>query len=332
MEGTKMEGTKMVHQWLPSQSADLKFAKETLAAARQNEKWVWESANFRMAIWNLVLQRLFGKLSSNPQGRITQDYHVFMALQKSFFLLPMDEIERNLDERKEFFRDFVFAQNAEDLQRFCVFCLKKMTPGDAEEFSSDLNLILESHELPTRVKGSLFVRFHSDKSLLDALLTLQKLEAVSFSLAHNKIEAALEALIQENFPAALKLLKEACEEGVRYVTLHKKGEMSSSPECLQSFEIWAAGFNETSPGSRSLFLLQVFSKAFAEAHTICLSTNVATLTRSQVENTVSMGLLFLDALANFGIEQKWLQEKPKPLRHESFDDPWSENSVPWKSK
>ena len=130
---------------------DVKFLIEKLS-----------ETTFRNCIWNCVLSKVFGKLSSNLSGTVSQEYYVFPALQRHFFKLPMDEIEKNLVERREWFKDEVMTLEPKRLLQFLEFVAKKMIPVERSDFEKELNTIFASEQVGFRLFDGHWISFDSE--------------------------------------------------------------------------------------------------------------------------------------------------------------------------
>lgn len=142
----------------------------------------------RTALWNTVLSRLFGQLSANSNGLIVQDYHVFIALWRQFFCLPMDEFPRLLSERRDTFRDFFEVAEWHRIYDFLEHAAGRMTAHDAAIWTREINAALEQEGAGYRMVGRCIVPLgHTMGSVLldDAidLFTTYEWESVHKALA-----------------------------------------------------------------------------------------------------------------------------------------------------
>lgn len=130
----------------------------------------------RTALWNVVLSRLFGKLGANMYGEITQEYHVFINLWRNFFKQPMDQFDKHLASRREWFKDVFDTMEWYVVYDFFEFCAQKMIPFDAQDFARETNAALESERAGYRLAGNHVVPATSvaaAETLLEALETAE---------------------------------------------------------------------------------------------------------------------------------------------------------------
>jgi hypothetical protein len=107
----------------------------------------------RTALWNASLSRLFGQLSANSNGLIVQDYHVFIALWRQFFCLPMDDFPRILSDRRDTFRDFFETAEWNRIYDFLEAAAGRMTAHDADVWCREINAALEQECAGYRMVG-----------------------------------------------------------------------------------------------------------------------------------------------------------------------------------
>ncbi len=115
----------------------------------------------RTALWNVVLSRLFGQLSANSYGLIVQEYHIFIAVWKNFFCLPMDELSKELRERRDEFRDFFEVADWFRIYDLLEFVAERMTAHDAELWREECNAALEAENSGYRLVGFQVIPLHS---------------------------------------------------------------------------------------------------------------------------------------------------------------------------
>lgn len=156
------------------------------------------NTNLRNALWNVLLARLFGKLSCNSDGDITQEYHVFVSLQKQFFRLPMDELERHLASRREWYKDLFFTMEWWQIYDLFEFVARRMIPYDLQELERDLNETLARENAAYRLVAGALVPIPDDgaresiKNLLGQLRGYRDLEWIHAS--ETSLKESIEAL------------------------------------------------------------------------------------------------------------------------------------------
>lgn len=115
------------------------------------------SVTLRNALWNVILARLFGKISSNSLGEIRAEYHVFLNLQKNFFKLPSDELEKHLPSRRDWYKDVFFTMEWNLVYDFFEFVAQRMIPIDAMEWERETNLAMELAGGPCRLASGFWI-------------------------------------------------------------------------------------------------------------------------------------------------------------------------------
>jgi hypothetical protein len=125
---------------------------------------VLNQSDSRTCIWNLLLSKLFGKLSSNTSGMVSQEYYVFVALQKLYFKLPMDQLEKNILERKDWYKDTLLTMSPAELLLFLEFISKRMVPTERMDYEKELNALFNLLEINLRVLNGICVFFQNSMS------------------------------------------------------------------------------------------------------------------------------------------------------------------------
>jgi hypothetical protein len=118
----------------------------------------------RTGLWNVLLARLFGKIAVNQYGEITSEYHVFINLQRNFFKLPMDEFEKHLASRREWYKDAFATMEWWRVYDFVEFVARRMIPYDSEEWVRDVNAVLEAENAAWRLAGESVVPVSSGEA------------------------------------------------------------------------------------------------------------------------------------------------------------------------
>jgi hypothetical protein len=174
----------------------------------------------RNSLWNTILSRLFGKVGANQYGEISQDYHIFINLQRNFFKLPMDELEKHLGSRREWYKDVFFAMEWCQVYDLFEFVARRMIPFDAQEWERDTNLVLEAERTPYRLVAGSVVPCAEDasfESLRDAVRLLDAQQGMDLpAAACSELKAALAALALRP-EADLKALYAACSKSVELI-------------------------------------------------------------------------------------------------------------------
>lgn len=147
----------------------------------------------RTGLWNIFLSRVFSFVSCARDGSVLQDFHVFISLWKTFYKLPLDEYERDVAERKAWYRDQFEALEWFKLLDLIEFVTQKLGK-DAMPFIDEVNALFEQTAAPYRLSRSFFVPLQSNKSV-DALNTVQRLlESHELVAASKKLHEATIAL------------------------------------------------------------------------------------------------------------------------------------------
>lgn len=178
------------------------------------------SKDLLISLWNIILGRLFGKLGSNAYGEITQEYNVFIALWKHFFKQPMDEFERLLGARKDWYRDAYDTMEWNRVYDFLEFIAGRMLPYDAAIFTADVNEALAAEYAAYRFAGNKIVCMSDTKSA--ETLGLAQDEAARHDLGQSGLAlvACIKALGQRenpDFDLALVHSKEALRSALSHV-------------------------------------------------------------------------------------------------------------------
>lgn len=118
----------------------------------------------RICLWNIFFSRVFSRVTCTRDGQVAQDYHVFISVWKHFYKLPLDEYERDMTERKAWYRD-----QFEALQWFKLFDLieyvaQKMA-NDSQSFVDDINALFSEIQAPYRMNRSYILPFSSDSNI-----------------------------------------------------------------------------------------------------------------------------------------------------------------------
>ena len=174
----------------------------------------------RTCLWNIVLSKLFGKVGANQYGEISQEYHIFVNLQRNFFKLPMDEFEKHLASRRDWYKDVFFTWEWWRVFDFFEFVARKMIPYDAQEWERDTNAALEAEGSMYRLVGGSVVPLGETVAARSVAEALNVLEAHGLDEALAELKAAL-ALFSKgretpNTPEALKG-SEVCAHATRAV-------------------------------------------------------------------------------------------------------------------
>jgi hypothetical protein len=203
------------------------------------------SSELRNGLWNVWLSRVFGKLGCNSNGDITQEYHIFIALQKHFFKLPMDELDRQLASRREWYKDSFVTAEWWQIYDLFEFVAKRMIPYDLQEFERDTNEVLARENAGYRLVGGSLVPSQDEilteavKATLAQLRTVRDLDDMSKS--EEALKAGLAALALRPM-ADVQTAAKKSREAVSYVLAHLAGasgkqaakdepwEVLSSPE------------------------------------------------------------------------------------------------------
>ena len=148
----------------------------------------------RTALWNIVLARLFGKVGANQYGEISQEYHLFINLQRNFFALPMDELEKHLGSRREWYKDVFMTMEWWRVYDFVEFVARRMIPYDATEWERDVNEAFAAQRAGNTLAGGSVVPFEGDGAVAALGEALSLLEAHEVSPAHRYVKSALAAL------------------------------------------------------------------------------------------------------------------------------------------
>jgi AbiJ N-terminal domain 4 len=174
----------------------------------------------RNSLWNVILSRLFGKVGANQYGEISQDYHIFINLQRNFFKLPMDELEKHLGSRREWYKDIFFAMEWWQVYDLFEFVARRMIPFDAQEWERDTNLVLEAERTPYRLVSGSVVPCAEDasfESLRDTIRLLEAQQGMDLpAAACAELKAALAALALRP-DADLKALSAACSKSIELI-------------------------------------------------------------------------------------------------------------------
>jgi AbiJ N-terminal domain 4 len=156
--------------------------------------------DLRTLIWNVVLARLFGKIGANQYGEISQEYHIFLNLQRNFFKLPMDEIEKHLASRREWYKDLFATMEWWRVYDFVEFVARRMIPYDAAEWERDINAALVSERAGYRLVGGSIVPFTDEAAVAAANEALEQAEAHERGDLLASFKAALAALALRPLP------------------------------------------------------------------------------------------------------------------------------------
>lgn len=124
-------------------------------------------------------------------GQISTEYYVFISLWKSFFKLPMDEYERNLATRRDWFRDFVETAEWYRLYDFVEFVAQKMTSDDAAIYTQEINEVLESENSGYRLTGGKICQITHSLSVDELKKGIMKPKSLGLDKIKNTFEEAM---------------------------------------------------------------------------------------------------------------------------------------------
>lgn len=179
----------------------------------------------RNQLWNVILSKLFGKLTVDRSGVVTSEYHVFIQLWKSHFKYSMDDFERRLKDRKEWLWDeFRFMEWNQVFDLF-EFIAVKMIPFDYEEFARETNQVLEESNSAYRFVERVLVPVHADPAVMALQDGLGLLTDYEFLRTGSHFRQALLAL-KTDAPAAVEQCRQAVRAGVEEL-LEKCGTPTS---------------------------------------------------------------------------------------------------------
>lgn len=170
------------------------------------------------SLWNVILARLFGQIAANQYGEIRQDYHIFINLHRNFFKLPMDELEKHLSSRREWYKDCFLSMEWPQVCDFFEFVANRMIPFDAQEWERQTNLVFESENVPYRLISSCIIACdHEDtwESLRETVRLLQaQKEHEQPAAVLTALKAALAALGLRPEPD-LPCVHASCQQAAR---------------------------------------------------------------------------------------------------------------------
>ncbi len=119
----------------------------------------------RTSIWNVFLSRLFSRCIINSYGEITQEYYIFPALWRGFFKLPMDDFERQMSDRKAWYRDYLETVDWHKIYDLIEFIAAKLVPAESEGFCAEINEALQNNNSAFRLVGNYILAAPQENSL-----------------------------------------------------------------------------------------------------------------------------------------------------------------------
>lgn len=197
------------------------------------------NSNLRTSLWNAFLSKVFSRVTVSRDGSVGQDYHVFISLWKSHFKLPLDEYERDVGERKAWYRDQFEALEPARIFALLEFCYSKMIALDATAFSDEVNSAFDSCAAPFRMLHGRIVHLESSVSTSELEKALTQINATQFETAKAKFAECVEAIRfqndgQESFQSAFEKLR----EGFQSLTGSLDVVVSNSPSWIsQNFVV-----------------------------------------------------------------------------------------------
>ena len=187
------------------------------------------SPELRIQLWNVLVARLFGKLGSNMSGNIIQEYHVFITLWRHYFKLPMDDYERQLAARREWYRDIFDAMEWNQVYDFVEFIAARMVPYDASVFVADVNEALAAEHSAYRFVANKMVCIAESLAAKNLASAVDDTKRYAFLEAEEHLNAAIAFLGQRetpNFAQAIACAQKAFESALG--AAEKLGPLQSS--------------------------------------------------------------------------------------------------------
>ena len=130
----------------------------------------------RISIWNVFLSRLFSRCIINSYGEITQEYYIFPALWRGFFKLPMDDFERQMSDRKAWYRDYLETVEWPKIYDLIEFIATKLVPAESEGYCAEINEALQNNNSAYRLVGNYILAAPQEiglKSIESAILSAE---------------------------------------------------------------------------------------------------------------------------------------------------------------
>lgn len=279
----------------------------------------------RNSLWNVVLARLFGKLACNFDGNITQEYHLFIALQKQFFRLPMDELDRHLASRREWYKDLFMTMEWWQVFDMFEFVWRRMIPFDAQEWERDANEALTRENSGYRLVGGSMVPCNDTlgtgqlKNTLLELRCFRDLDAVRESEEH--LKEALSALARRPQPE----LQQSAEQAARalssvlaqfFRSAHEGSEPADPWHMLTSKELALPGW-----------MSHAVSLAFAGSQSGAEPEKQTPADETEAWALVTLAASCLRLLLARGMKAGWLPERAVKEPEPSLPDPWGERHL-----
>lgn len=279
------------------------------------------SDTLRICLWNVVLARLFGKLGANQYGEISQDYHIFINLQRNFFKLPMDEFEKHLSSRREWYKDVFFTLDWWRVFDFFEFVARKMIPYDAQEWERDTNAALTSEGSAYRLVGGSVIPVGEPLAANALSETLNVLEAQSLSEALSALKDALALFSKARETKIMNKTMDSndiCAKAKRAVSLACEHATATQNVSLEE------AFGDAAlaiPGSLQKAFLSVFGNTEARERE-ALGTDTEVIEAILTQAACAVNLVLARAVRAGKVEpRERVAHKPTP------PDPWGERHV-----
>jgi hypothetical protein len=273
------------------------------------------NTNLRTALWNVLLARVFGKLACNYDGDITQEYHVFIALQKHFFRLPMDELERQLASRREWYKDVFSTMEWWQVYDFFEFIARRMIPYDLQEFERDTNDALARENAGYLLVGGSVVPIADDVASESIRQTLHHLRCFRdiewIQTSETSLKESLSALAQRPKPDLQSAALKASES--------LSGLLAQLPEAresdTESTDLWRG---LRSPGlNLPTWMTQAVTSAWQSPPTDA----------EEAWALVTLAASTLRLLLTRAMARGWIPQREIQAPEASAPDPWGERHI-----
>lgn len=235
--------------------------------------------DLRMGLWNIFLSRVFSFVSTSRDGAVLQDFHVFISLWKSFYKLPLDEYERDVAERKAWYRDQFEALEWFKLLDLVEFVTQKLGK-DGTQFIDEVNALFEENAAPFRLSRGAFVPLQSNRSV-EALNTVQRLlESHELALASQKLHEATVALgsfkndFEKNRSQQVVAIQLAID-ALHAVATHVQSESLALSDPLRSMVSILTTLNPASVHSHDVFETEFIFANLSNAIRLLLDAGVS---------------------------------------------------------
>lgn len=282
----------------------------------------------RNSLWNVLLSRLFGKVGANQYGEINQDYHIFINLQRNFFKLPMDELEKHLGSRREWYKDIFFTMEWWQVYDLFEFVARRMIPFDAQEWERDTNLVFEAERSPYRLFSGSIVPCAEDasfESVRDSILLLDAQQGQDVpAAACAELKAALAALALRP-DADLKSVHVSACKSIELICGYISSHSPESPEDTGGKESASQVLLE-----RVLNDGEVCRPDWLRAAALGAFVGVDAGAPAEVEDApalIGLASLIIGALLRRGARLGRIELAPPQAPRPSAPDPWGERHL-----